>query len=87
MPLLSNVQAVANTERERIYIFKLGSLWYFKYFFEDREIFEGLSGHYNRDRFRFELKTVEERDTVIRYLKEQGFEPVTIVDTCEYGRR
>ena len=42
-----------------------------------------LSEYYNRDRFRFELKTVEERDTVVRYLKEKGFEPVTIVDTCD----
>jgi hypothetical protein len=87
MRLLSNVQTAANPERERIYIFKLGSLWYFKYFFDDREIFENLSGYYKRDRFRFELKTVEERENVIRYLKEKGFEPVTIVDTCDYGRR
>ena len=69
MLLLSNLQAAANAEREQISIFKLGRLWYFKYFFEDREIFEELSGYYNRDRFRFELRTVEERDTVIRYLK------------------
>ena len=52
-------------------------------FFEDREIFEDLSGYYNRDRFRFEFKTVEERDNVIRYLKGKGFEPVPIVDTCD----
>jgi len=83
MPLLSNVQAAAKTEKEQIFIFKLGSLWYFKYFFDDRGIFEDLSDCYNRDRFRFELKTVEERDNVIRYLKEKGFEPVTIVDTCD----
>jgi hypothetical protein len=87
MLLFSSGQVNANTEKERIYIFKLGSLWYFKYFFEDRGIFEELSGYYNRDRFRFELKSVEERDNVIRYLVEKGFEPVTIVDTCDYGRR
>jgi hypothetical protein len=87
MSLLSNVQAAANTEKERISIFKLGSLWYFKYFFDDREIFDDLSEYYNSDRFRFELKTVEERDKVIQYLKEKGFEPVTIVDGCGYGRR
>lgn len=53
------------------------------YFFEDREIFKELSEYYNRARFRFELKTVEERDTVIQYLKERGFEPVPIVDGCD----
>ena len=83
MLLLSNVQAAANVKRERIYIFKLGSLWYFKYFSDDREIFEDLSDYYNRDRFRFEFKSVEERDNVIRYLKEKGFEPVTIEVTCD----
>ena len=87
MLLLSNLQAAANAKRERIFIFKLGSLWYFKYFFDDREISEDLSAYYSGDRFRFELKTIEERDTVIRYLKENGFEPVTIIDACEYGRR
>ncbi|MBN1763031.1 MAG: hypothetical protein JW878_08170 [Methanomicrobia archaeon] len=87
MPLLSNVQADANTERERIYIFKLGSLWYFKYFFEDRGIFKDLSRYYNHERFRFEFKTVEERDSVMKYLTERGFEPVPIVDGCDYGRR
>jgi transposase len=87
MQLRSNVQTAANTNKERISTFKLGRLWYFKYFFKNHKIFEKLSGYYNRDRFRFELKTVEERDNVIRYLKEKGFEPVTIVDTCDYGRR
>jgi hypothetical protein len=80
---MSDFQSATNTEKERIYIFKLGSLWYFKYFFDDREIFGDLADYYNRERYRFELKTVEERDKVIQYLKEKGFEPVTIVDTCD----
>jgi hypothetical protein len=58
-------------------------MWYFKYFFENREIFERLSEYYNRDRFRFEFKTVEERDTVMRYLRGKGFEPVPIADGCD----
>lgn len=75
------------TNKGVIYIFKLGSLWYFKYFFEDREIANDLAEYYNRDRFRFELKSIEERDNVMKYLKEKGFEPVPIIDACEYGRQ
>ena len=84
---MSDFQSDAETEKERILIFKLGRLWYFRHFFDDQEIFRDLSRYYNRDRFRFELKSVEERDNVIRYLKVKGFEPVTIIDVCEYGRR
>ncbi len=76
-------KVTADAKREIIYIFKLGTLWYFKYFFDDREIFKDLSRYYNRERFRFELKTVEEREHVMNYLEEKGFEPVLIIDACE----
>jgi hypothetical protein len=36
-----------NAKREKINIFKIGSLWCFKYFFGDRELFMGLSEYYN----------------------------------------
>jgi hypothetical protein len=76
----------SNMSVEKIYIFKKGSLWCFKYFFDDREIFNELADYYNGDRFRFELKSIEVRDNVMTYLKEKGFEPVPIIDACEYGR-
>jgi hypothetical protein len=74
----------SDAKREKINIFKIGSLWCFKYFFGDRELFMGLSEYYNRDKYRFELKNVGDRDKVMKYLEEKGFETVPIVDTSEY---
>ena len=73
-----------NAKRDKINIFKIGSLWCFKYFFGDRELFMGLSEYYNRDKYRFELKNVGDRDKVMKYLEEKGFETVPIEDTSEY---
>ncbi len=69
---------------EKINIFKIGDMWCFKYFFGDREIFDGLSNYYNRPKYRFELKDENERNKIIAYLKENGFEPVIIADTSDY---
>jgi len=69
---------------EKINVFKIGDLWCFKYFFGDRELFDGLSEYYNRPKYRFELKDEGERSKVMSYLKENGFDPVTIEDTAEY---
>ncbi len=69
---------------EKINIFKIGDLWCFKFFFGDRELFDGLSEYYNRPKYRFELKDEGERSKVTSYLKENGFDTVTIEDTAEY---
>jgi len=69
---------------EKINVFKIGDLWCFKYFFGDRELFDGLSEYYNRPKYRFELKDEGERSKVTSYLKENGFDTVTIEDTAEY---
>ncbi len=72
----------AEGEPGRIYIFKLGHRWYFKQFFDDPQLFEALSKYYIRERFRFELTTVAERDEAMKYLKANGYDPVIIEDTC-----
>jgi hypothetical protein len=74
----------SDVKREKINIFKIGSLWCFKYFFGDRELFMGLSEYYNRDKYRFELKNVGDRDKVMKYLEEKGFETTLIEDTSDY---
>lgn len=68
----------------KINVFKIGDMWCFKYFFGDREIFNGLLEYYNRSKYRFELKGEVERNKVMGYLKENGFEPVTIENTSDY---
>jgi hypothetical protein len=74
----------AKVKKERINIFKIGKLWCFKHFFDDREIFSDLADHYHRETYRFELENVAERNKVIAYLEDKGFEPVPIEDTAEY---
>ena len=81
---MSGQKSDVNAKRDTINIFKIGSLWCFKYFFDDRELFVGLSEYYNRDKYRFELKNVGERDKVMKYLEEKGFETTLIEDTSEY---
>ena len=81
---MSGQKSDVNAKRDTINIFKIGSLWCFKYFFGDRELFMGLSEYYNRDKYRFELKNVGERDKVMKYLEEKGFETALIEDTSEY---
>ncbi len=81
---MSGQTSDANVKGDKINVFKIGNLWCFKYFFGDREIFMGLSEYYNREKYRFELKNVEERNKVMKYLEENGFETVPIEDTSEY---
>lgn len=74
-----------SAKREKVNIFKIGSLWCFKYFFDNREIFKELSEYYNREKYRFELKNVGERNKVMKYLEEElGLEFTLIEDTSEY---
>ena len=42
-------------KRKHITVFKVGKLWLFKYFFDNRELFEALLDHYNKDLYRFEV--------------------------------
>ena len=81
---MSGQKSDVNAKRDTINIFKIGSLWCFKYFFGDRELFVGLSEYYNRDKYGFELKNVGEMDKVMKYLEEKGFETTLIEDTSEY---
>jgi len=81
---MSEQTSEVNAKGDEINIFKIGSMWCFKYFFGDRELFMGLSEYYNREKYRFELKNVDERNKVMKYLEEQGFGTVTIEDTSEY---
>jgi len=40
-------------KRKRITLFKLGKLWVFKHFFDNKELFRALLDHYNEDLYRF----------------------------------
>ena len=60
--------------RKRITLFKAAGGWIFKHFFDDSAIFRELADHYNKDLYRFEFKTVGERNKAIKLLELRGFE-------------
>jgi hypothetical protein len=57
-----------------ISVFKSDMLWAFRHFFEDKEIFKALLGYYNQDQYRFEMKTLGERNNTLKILERNGFE-------------
>ena len=60
--------------RKKITLFKIGKLWVFEYFFEDKEMFKTLAEFYNDNKFRFEFKTFGERNNALKILERNGFD-------------
>ena len=60
-------------KRKHITVFKVGKLWLFKYFFEDKEIFQALLDHYNKDLYRFEFKSTGARNNALKLLERNDF--------------
>ncbi len=71
-------------KKKKLNFFKIGKIWCFKQFFDDKEIFNDLLEYYNREKYRFELGTVGERNKIIKYLEKKGFEYVLIEDASDY---
>ncbi len=61
-------------KRKRITLFKLGRLWVFKQFFDNRELFSALLDYYNEDQYRFEFKSTGARNNALRLLERNGFD-------------
>ncbi len=66
--------------RKRITFFKLGKLWVFKYFFDNRETFKALAENYNGGKFRFEFKTFGERNKALKILDRASFDYELVED-------
>jgi len=60
--------------RKKIMIFKLGKLWVFKQFFDNRALFDALLDHYNKDLYRFEFKSTGARNNALKLLERNGFD-------------
>lgn len=71
-------------KRERITMFKVGKTWIFKYFFDDKEIFRQLADHYNKYSYRFEYKTIGERNKTLKLLEMRGFNVDLVEDMKGY---
>ena len=57
-----------------ITFFKLGKLWVFKQFFNNKELFDALLDYYNKDQYRFEFKSTGARNNALKLLERNGFD-------------
>jgi hypothetical protein len=72
--------------RKRINVFKVGKLWVFKHFFsENKELFRQLADHYNRETYKFEFKSVGERNQALKLLERNGFDAYPVEDLTGYA--
>jgi hypothetical protein len=69
---------------KRITFFKLGNLWVFKQFFDNRNLFNALLDHYNKDLFRFEFKSTGARNNALKLLERNGFDYDLVEDLKGY---
>lgn len=75
----------AEGKRKRVNVFKVGKLWVFKYYFADnQDLFRQLADHYNRETYRFEFKSVGERNQALKLLERNGFDAYPVEDLKGY---
>ena len=65
---------------KKIILFKLGKLWVFKHFLDNKETFKALAESCNEDKFRFEFKTFGARNQALKILDRAGFEYELVED-------
>ena len=70
--------------RKKIILFKLGKIWVFKHFFDNKETFKALADSYNEDKFRFEFKTFGARNQALKVLDRAGFDYELVEDLRPY---
>jgi hypothetical protein len=69
---------------KKIILFKLGKLWVFKHFFDDKAIFKAFAESYNEDKFRFEFKTFGARNQALKILDRAGFDYELVEDLSPF---
>jgi len=71
-------------KRKRINVFKVGKLWLFKQFFDNRALFDALLDHYNKDLYRFEFKSTGARNNALKLLARNDFDYDLVEDLKGY---
>jgi hypothetical protein len=71
-------------KRKRITVFKLGKLWVFKHFFDDKALFLALLGNYNKNQYRFEFTSIGARNNALKLLERNGFDYDLVEDLKGY---
>ncbi len=70
--------------KKQITIFKAGGYWIFKHYFDDRDAFMEFAEYYDKDKYRFVLKTLGDRNRAIKLLEIRGFVVVLVEDLRDY---
>ncbi len=70
--------------RKRVIVFRLGNLWVFKQFFDNRNLFNALLDYYNKDQYRFEFKSTGARNNALKLLERNGFDYDLVEDLKGY---
>jgi hypothetical protein len=70
--------------RKHITLFKLGKLWVFKHFFDNKAVFNALLDYYNKDQYRFEFKSTGARNNALKILEKSGFDYELVEDLKGY---
>jgi hypothetical protein len=66
--------------RKKVTLFKLGKIWVFKHFLDNKETFKTLAENYNEDKFRFEFKIFGTRNQALKILERAGFDYELVED-------
>lgn len=69
---------------KRITFFKIGKIWVFKQFFDNREVFNALLDYYNKNLYRFEFKSTGARNNALNLLEKNGFDYDLVEDLKGY---
>ena len=70
--------------RKGIKVFKVGKLWIFKHFFEDKEIFKALVNYFNQDQYRYEFKSIGARNNALKIMEQNGIDYDLVEDLTGY---
>ena len=59
--------------RKHLIMFKLGKHWVLKHYFDDKDVFKDLVDNYDKENYRFEFKTLGERNKALKLLDLRGY--------------
>jgi hypothetical protein len=71
-------------EKRHVTLFKAGNHWIFKHYFDDQETFRELADYYDKDGYRFVLKTPGERNKALKLLERRGFDVAQVENARGY---
>jgi len=74
----------SDSEREPIYVFKIGDEYLFTHYFQRTDIFSELQMYYNDDEYRFEVPE-DDFPRVLELLEENWYKPIRVEELEEFA--